>query len=1370
MAAGATAALLALPVVLLGTMPAMGRVDPLNFIKRQIHKPNLLIVLDTSGSMTGVPGQPFRSSSEVGVDCDNGHSCRGWQSRGACRITPRVCDSDADCVAPYCTLGNVSCAVADDCPSQGECNLGGNPCSRDADCAAFGYGTCGLTGDSCNSEDPCPEVGQCSVTGNRCTRIGRGCSAGYCSNDASRVCTVTADCPVASTGSCSSGLTPAGGCRVDGDCPPIRRCSTGEGCTADADCPLITVGRCSRSGASCRVTADCPRRNDRCDLPSNRCGDVSNTCQLPSATCNLVPSAQNRCERSDNECRPAVNACNITVWNECRAADPADRCDINAIAGAGAIKMCQRAMSLCTLDSDCPSDDVCGAPTSRTVVAKRTLSRVIEQNHRVVNLGLMTFYQNGYFPYYEVTGVRSEDELIFLSRTQLGTTCFSLIDGPSNTCTRNGTLHRLAVGANSTYRVNILGTPSNVDHAWCGEFCAIPGSGTGQYQGSWYVVRQGTGTVTNNLTRFPEYTGKNITDNGTTYRYYDSNPAYYNGGPAPPISTISCGSVCSDTCGARWDEQLSPVINPNQTDDEAREGALSMLERMAPASFGGLVNYGGTPSGCTLMNAGVTTKNRSAYHYMKDVKDSDTLGCRQNYVLFITDGEANGPGDSSCTAAACSAANPETAGCRCRVVLSAFKMRRDLGVRTFVVGFSTDVAFGDPRIINDNVARAGGTDAGNDGVAPYAFVATNEQELTDAIQGAIFDAVRGSYSTAPSSSSSGEQLPGSIKAGRYALDARVDFPSWGGRLIAYDTETDPPVIAWEAAEEMSRVNWWERRVYVGARDGSVVKVLVDPNTKVVRNRDTLFQMGLGASPDEAEAMMKFALGDPESGNRAPLGAMVNSTPIDVASPGDSPLPGGHDFFVTYKNRPHLTYVGASDGMLHAFFTETTTVGGVEYPGGYEAFAYIPPGMLNVLEKLYTQRGQFADPKQHIFGLASSAKVKNLCVRDCTDAATAIWKTVLVMNEGYGGSGLFVLDVTNPLSSAGFAEPPVVPLWHSNDPDLARDYSDQVGLTTSVPAFVYHKDDGMADHRLLLASGYGDGAQTGQRRIVSASVTTGEILDSATAPMSGDCTQEYAILADVATARNFGAGEHKKVRAAYVGDTWGALWRHDDRGLYPVANFGCRHPLHFAPTIVQLDRDDPGNRVGEAYLVQVTNSSLDDATATLGPSKLVIMKEIADAEGRMQKDDTFGTSGVIEMVVGQDSLCAVTDDLDRCTQRLPENARPTATPMAILKKDGSGFKMMTMWYAQDLQGCSKGQTWLTLHEVQGQTVSLEQALKVGDEPVTSPVIVGGKIFVVGSGGTIEISGSLQATFSTGVSTPQPDLGGGLYEQLSWTELP
>src|SRR5207248_1041561 len=109
------------------------------------------------------------------------------------------------------------------------------------------------------------------------------------------------------------------------------------------------------------------------------------------------------------------------------------------------------------------------------------------------------------------------------------------------------------------------------------------------------------------------------------------------------------------------------------------------------ASYGGLVTWWGTPTGCALQNSVATAdRSNSAYHYMKYVYDNDSRSakptsaggpglCRQNYVLLVTDGAANGPGDidpytgaSACNSAACNATtNPSLIGCTCRSVLAA---------------------------------------------------------------------------------------------------------------------------------------------------------------------------------------------------------------------------------------------------------------------------------------------------------------------------------------------------------------------------------------------------------------------------------------------------------------------------------------------------------------------------------------------------------------------------------------------------------------------------------------------------------------------------------------------------------------------------
>src|SRR5262245_53067696 len=93
---------LSLAVALVSSSPASARVSPLSIIARQIHKPNMLVVLDTSGSLTGVPGGAMDTSTEVGVDCDDGVNCRGGVAKGACDLNGKFCSSDATCRSLSC--------------------------------------------------------------------------------------------------------------------------------------------------------------------------------------------------------------------------------------------------------------------------------------------------------------------------------------------------------------------------------------------------------------------------------------------------------------------------------------------------------------------------------------------------------------------------------------------------------------------------------------------------------------------------------------------------------------------------------------------------------------------------------------------------------------------------------------------------------------------------------------------------------------------------------------------------------------------------------------------------------------------------------------------------------------------------------------------------------------------------------------------------------------------------------------------------------------------------------------------------------------------------------------------------------------------
>jgi hypothetical protein len=469
--------------------------------------------------------------------------------------------------------------------------------------------------------------------------------------------------------------------------------------------------------------------------------------------------------------------------------------------------------------------------------------------------------------------------------------------------------------------------------------------------------------------------------------------------------------------------------------------------------------------------------------------------------------------------------------------------------------------------------------------------------------------------------------------------------------------------------------------------------------------------------------------------------------------------------------------------LHAFFLENTTLGSTVYQAGSEAFAFLPPDMMPIVRQQYSQGGQKPDPYSHIFGLADSPKAKTLCVKNCSDAATAQWKTLLIMPEGYGGGETFMLDVTAPFSATDIADPPVNVQWHTGYGGSAASYNNVLGNTISLPAFFLNKTTSMDDYRATFASGYPvtDGSTTQGRAIVTASAATGALLTTDTFAPSATCTQEYAAITDVATARDFATGQSDKLLAGYFGDTSGQLFRYVlGSGITLDQSLSCNHPLHFSPTVVQLDRDSTTTtHAHQIFPVQVTNSNLDLDTTALPPSKMVFWKENAqtDSNGNVTgivKDMAWGNGGQVTLTVGNNNeICGVTQTDSHgtitCATAMPTTARPTSTPLGVLLKDASGFQVMTMWYVPAADGCTRGQTYFTIHQMSATGVVTQRlGANVANEPVTSPVIIGGRIYLFGSSGASEITGLSPDSVTAGRAIP-PSEATGNFSLYSWSEV-
>lgn len=153
-----------------------------------------------------------------------------------------------------------------------------------------------------------------------------------------------------------------------------------------------------------------------------------------------------------------------------------------------------------------------------------------------------------------------------------------------------------------------------------------------------------------------------------------------------------------------------------------------------------------------------------------------------------------------------------------------------------------------------------------------------------------------------------------------------------------------------------------------------------------------------------------------------LGDIINSSPISVGRPAAGyDLAFGDETYRTfrqkYQNRRQVVYVGANDGMLHAFNAgffnasnssyELSLAGESEHPLGSELWAYIP---YNVLPHLQWLTMPSYPHVYYVDGIAKSFDV-NAFNDDATHPGG--WGTILVIGLRFGG-GDYTLDPTEDL--------------------------------------------------------------------------------------------------------------------------------------------------------------------------------------------------------------------------------------------------------------------------------------------------------------------------------------------------------------------
>ena len=241
-----------------------------------------------------------------------------------------------------------------------------------------------------------------------------------------------------------------------------------------------------------------------------------------------------------------------------------------------------------------------------------------------------------------------------------------------------------------------------------------------------------------------------------------------------------------------------------------------------------------------------------------------------------------------------------------------------------------------------------------------------------------------------------------------------------------------------------------------------------------------------------------------------LGDIVSSEAVYVAGPAMGYTDAGYASFAsTNANRTPMVYVGANDGMLHAFNATT----------GVELWAYVPtlmlPKMFELADKAYgSQHDYFVDGTP--------------AVQDVYDTSTSAWRTILVGGFGAGGRGYYALDVTNPAAP--------IALWEYSDTNLGLTLGKaEIGKTRDGVWSVFF---GSGDNNVSPGDGVG--------RLYVLNAVSGSLIRTISTGVGTTTTPSgmspIRAWVDNGTVDN-------TVQRVYAGDVLGNVWRFDVNNIY-----------------------------------------------------------------------------------------------------------------------------------------------------------------------------------------------------------------------------
>ena len=390
-----------------------------------------------------------------------------------------------------------------------------------------------------------------------------------------------------------------------------------------------------------------------------------------------------------------------------------------------------------------------------------------------------------------------------------------------------------------------------------------------------------------------------------------------------------------------------------------------------------------------------------------DTTSPITNQCQQSFIIFITDGLANYDSDWNIVTNIIGDYDHVGADSNDRYMDDVAKylydndMRSDLpgkqNLITYVVGF----------FINDTLLA----NAASKGGGLY-FTAYNADALTSSLNRAITDILdRISGGTAVSTITTSAESEG------YLTRAKFLPLSWKGFLEAFALPyVEGETVLWEAGQVLAdsiALNGASHReifTYMGSEDIKKREFRSNDSTLIAELKTKWSEPnGDEIADDEIKDMIDFVRGDATNDggkyrdrNRWFLGDIIYSTPSIVGPPRSFFLENDYQTFKRNNlNRVTMIYLGANDGMLHAFTSGD----------GSEAWAFIPENIRPDLTNLTLDgcHQYYVDLSPTVFDVWDETWRESTA----KDKVWTGWKTVLLGGNRLGGEEYFALDITDP---------------------------------------------------------------------------------------------------------------------------------------------------------------------------------------------------------------------------------------------------------------------------------------------------------------------------------------------------------------------